>query len=68
VTGDPSLTKLASGQQLWRLNQAGRLLVVDEAKPIAATTAHALVAETLAGSSTPLDPTDECLELDQDSA
>jgi hypothetical protein len=37
--------RLASGPQLWRLNQAGRIVVVDEpGTPLNATTASNLVS------------------------
>lgn len=42
--------RLASSPQLWRLNQAGRLAILDEpAEPIDMPTAYALVAEIAAG-------------------
>jgi hypothetical protein len=40
--------RLASGSQLWRLNQLGRLQVVDEASPLGSAEAKALIKAELA--------------------
>ena len=40
---DPRSFRLASGRQLWRLNQLGRLRRVDEAQPINSAEAKALI-------------------------
>jgi hypothetical protein len=39
--------RLASGQQLWRLNTRGRLRLVDEALPISSSEAKAAIAGEL---------------------
>jgi hypothetical protein len=59
-----STPRIASGPQIWRLNEQGRLQITDQAGPsITAAAAHELISELAAGSA--LDPTDEFLELDQ---
>ena len=46
----------ASGRQLWRLNELGRLRVVDDGSPISSTEAKVLIAAEFDRRS---DPTDE---------
>ena len=43
-------SRLASGPQLWTLNESGRLKIVHEAEPITATIAFHLVAEIKSAS------------------
>jgi hypothetical protein len=47
--------RLASGGQLWRLNQLGRLRVVDDGHPISSNEAKVLIASEFERR----DPTDE---------
>ena len=49
---------VATGRQLWRLNIAGRLAVVDQSRQITADRAHELLSVLVDGSkdSDPLEP------------
>jgi hypothetical protein len=44
--------KPASGRQLWRLNQLGRLRLVDQALPIGSNEAKVLIAAEFASDAT----------------
>lgn len=46
----PASVRLASNRQLWRLNQLGRLAIVDENEPIDAQTAKELISAELGWS------------------
>jgi hypothetical protein len=45
---DHNRFRLASGRQLWRLNELGRLRVVDSGPPISSNEAKVLIAVELA--------------------
>jgi hypothetical protein len=44
---DPRQPRLASAPQLWRLNQLGRLSIVDDASPIDSSDAKAVIGAEL---------------------
>jgi hypothetical protein len=44
---DPRQPRLASAQQLWRLNTLGRLRLVDDALPISSAEAKAMIGAEL---------------------